>query len=362
MGRPPKPWQRKQTVAWYCTLNSKRVFLGHDKKSADKKFHELMVKPADVAGQRMTLYRLSQLYLDWVEANRAPGTYDLNKHHLKSFIGHVGKSLKAAELRGYHVTNWYEQLTVVPTKKEIERAQSEGRKVKPRRVSTTTQSDAAGAVKRMLNWAVGRGLIELNPIAGLKRPKRKRRDVCYNETEWQTILKHATGSFVPFLEFLSLTGCRPQEVRILEGRHVQGDQAIFKIENSKGQFERRVIFLPREAKKLVDRLAGEFPDGPLFRNSKEQPWTKNAIVCRMRRLKEKVAGELGYELRTIAYGARHSYATRALENGIDSIEVAELMGHRDRTMVARTYSHLLKNPKRLLKRAEQAIRRSNGNS
>ena len=358
MGRPPKPWQRKQTGAWYCTLKGKRVFLGHDKKSADKKFHELMVKPADVAGQRMTLYKLSQLYLDWVEANRAPGTYDLNKHHLKSFIGHVGKSLKAAELRGYHVTNWYEQLTVAPTKKEIEQAKSEGRTAKPRRISTTTQSDAAGAVKRMLNWAVERGLIELNPVAGLRRPKRKRRDVCYNEVEWQTILKYATGSFLDFLEFLSLAGCRPQEARMLEGRHVQGDQAVFEIEDSKGQFERRVIFLPREAKELLSRLAIEFPEGPLFRNSQNKPWTKNAIVCRMRRLRTKVAKELGYEVRTIAYGARHSYATRALENGIDSIEVAELMGHRDRTMVARTYSHLLKNPERLLKRAEQAIRRT----
>ncbi|MEL7266921.1 MAG: tyrosine-type recombinase/integrase, partial [Planctomycetota bacterium] len=226
-----------------------------------------------------------------------------------------------------------------------------------KKVSTTTQSDAAGVVKRMLNWALDRGHIEHNPIADLKRPKRKRRDVCYNAAEWQAIVSHATGPLVDFLEFLSLTGCRPIEARTLEGRHIQGDQAVFEIEKSKGKFERRVIYLVEAAKAILGRLVAEHPKGPVFRNSKGNPWTKDALVCRMKRIRIKVSEELGYEVPAMAYGARHSYATNALQRGVDSTIVANLMGHRDTTMVARTYSHVDQNAAHLMNQARRIVER-----
>jgi integrase len=55
------------------------------------------------------------------------------------------------------------------------------------------------------------------------------------------------------------------------------------------------------------------------------------------------------------YAIRHSWATHALERGLDSITVAVLMGHVDPSMLARVYQHLTQNPQFLLKQAKKAV-------
>ena len=50
---------------------------------------------------------------------------------------------------------------------------------------------------------------------------------------------------------------------------------------------------------------------------------------------------------------RHSFATHALERGVDSVTVAVLMGHSDPSMLAKVYQHLTQNPTFLLEQARQ---------
>ena len=65
-----------------------------------------------------------------------------------------------------------------------------------------------------------------------------------------------------------------------------------------------------------------------------------------RKLIERRAIELAP--RFSLYALRHSWATRALEHGVDALTVGILMGHKDPSMVARVYQHLSLNPKHLL--------------
>ena len=92
----------------------------------------------------------------------------------------------------------------------------------------------------------------------------------------------------------------------------------------------------------------QHPEGPLLRDTRGEPWTKNALVCRFRRLSRKLGTPIS------AYCFRHTFCTEALERGIDSTTVAILMGHRDTTMVARVYSHLTHNRDHLLQAMEKA--------
>lgn len=326
MPRESKPYYRKSQKRWVATINGRRVTLGKDKKAAFEKFFQLMGDQSAIALEISTLYDLSQSYLDWVKENRKPGTYDKHLFYLKSFIAHIGKTMRISALKQHHLTKW----TSKPS------------------WSDTSRHDGMTVVQRMINWAVDEGYLPYSPIPRLRKPRPKRRDVVYTPDQWCQIREHATGSFAPFLDFLWSTGCRPLEARTLEAKHVHGDLAIFPPDESKGETDSRVIFLTNEVQGLLKPLIQQHPTGPLFRNKFDRPWTKDSVKCRLTRISKLVG------FRVIAYGARHSYATNALIKSVDPISIAHLMGHKDTSMVSKVYSHVAKNVAFLRKQAENA--------
>lgn len=323
MARQPKPYYRKAQNRWVCTIDGKRVTLGKDKAAAMQKFHGLMLNRRALSSGILTVYQLSQVYLDWCQDNRQKGTYDNHLRYLKSFIESIGRTMKISNLLKHHVQKW---------------SVSVG--------TSTSQNDAISVVQRMFNWAVEEEHLQSNPIRGMKKPTRQRRDIVYTPDQWKAIRKHANGSFVDLLDFLWCTGCRPKEARTLEARHIHGDNVIWPGDESKGEFA-RVLYLIPEAKSILERNMKS--DGPLFLNSKGNPWTKDAIKGRLTTISKHVG------FRCIAYGARHSFATNALINEVDPISVAHLMGHKSPKMVAEVYSHLASNPAFLKKQALKSV-------
>ncbi len=134
------------------------------------------------------------------------------------------------------------------------------------------------------------------------------------------------------------TGCRPLEARSIEARHVDFNNELvhFPPSEAKGGLADRVIFLTDKAAEIL--RANFDREGPLFVNTKGKPWTKDSIGCRFKRLKMKLGKAM------CAYAIRHSYATEGLKSGMDSLVLAQLMGHADTTMLSRTYAHLARNP------------------
>ena len=54
------------------------------------------------------------------------------------------------------------------------------------------------------------------------------------------------------------------------------------------------------------------------------------------------------------YALRHSWATRALQSGMDALTVAILMGHNDPSTLSKVYQHLAHSPEHMLKQARKA--------
>ncbi len=137
--------------------------------------------------------------------------------------------------------------------------------------------------------------------------------------------------------FLWHSGCRPQEARHIEPRHVQLDQERIVIpkDEAKGKRYPRVIYLHGPALEIVTRLMAVRAEGKLFRNTRGCAWTKYAVCNRMYRLSRATGRKMAM------YDARHGFATRKLVQGHDfTSTIAELMGHRDGTMISQVYGHL----------------------
>lgn len=388
MARRPKPWYRKDRKVWCVTINGVRHVLGPKKKDAFDRFYELMREPRRQAVAAVDdLVAIIDAFLDWVSRNRSPATYEWYRVRLQAFSD-AHPYLTARTIKPHHVERW----------------------AGDPRLSVTTKRNQMRSVKRCLKWAVTQGYLDANPIDGLEIPSGQSRDVYVSPDDFQRLL-----SFVPdkaFAELLTVTyetGCRPQESLRVEARHVDLTHSrwVFPATESKVKTQPRVVYLTPPALAITKRLVALYPQGPLFRNSAGKPWTKDSAGCAFDRLAirmgkqvlsergevhdakevEAFAGTLprtrtvrgqqvtktradllmearrkllSRKARQVApryslYALRHSWATNALQSGVDALTVAILMGHRDPSTLARTYQHLSHNPKHLLAQARRAV-------
>lgn len=137
----------------------------------------------------------------------------------------------------------------------------------------------------------------------------------------------------------------------IEARHIDPRQraAVLDLMSSKGHKYKRAIYFPNAVWPIVEKWCKRHPTGPVFRNDDGNRWTNSALSCRLIRLKKHT----GFKL--MPYALRHIFATDCLVNGVDAVTVAELMGHRDLTMVANVYGHLAKKHEYLRDQLQRGI-------
>jgi integrase len=304
--RVPQPFYRSQTSSWYLQLGKKQINLGNDETLAWRKYHEIMAGLRDVAADDSCV-RIIDEFLEWTKNNREASTYNWYLPILQSFSETIG-NLKVSELKPYHVTRWQ------------------------------SGHHAIRCVQRAFNWAVRQGHIERSPVANMEKPTLIPRDTIITPEQFTLLFnKIKDQEFRDFVTVLWETGCRPKEVRIVEAKHIVNKTWFFEIKKSKGKRKHRIVHLTPNALAITQRLMQLHPTGPLFRNTKSNPWTKNAIGLRFDNLSDK----LGFPV--TAYVFRHSWATLALKRGVDPVTVATLMGHSDTRMLERVYQHLGKD-------------------
>lgn len=326
-----KPYFKKSHKCWYVDIHGKPHRLGAEKEAAFQEYHRLMSGQTPATPQ-LTVCQLFDQFLNWTERNRAPRTYDWYVAHLSSFAAYVGPKLKVADAKPHHVDSWLDRCY--------------------RTSGNSHRNGACRAIARAFNWAVKRKTLATSPIAGMERPAYEPSEDFLSPDQWAELIALVNPDD-PFHDYVSLlweTGARPQEVRILAAKHFDraGKRLVLERANSKGKRERRVIRLNDTAMAIVERLTLKYPDGPLLRNRRGEPWKGFALNNRFARLSKK----LGYKV--YAYMLRHGFCTRALVRGVDPLTVATLMGHKSAAMVMKVYAHLVQNDEFLEEKLRQA--------
>lgn len=321
-----KPFFKKSHDCWYVHHSGRMVRLGPDKAEAFRKYHELMLSDTvATCSPSETVASLLNTYLGWCEKNRSAQTYSWYRHFLSSFVRSVGVRLRIDALKPVHVTRWIENPDW----------------------NDTTRCHAVRAVKRAFNWAVKQERLTVSPIRNVERPTPRRREAFVTRSQFSIILTSVIDvCFRDYLTFLFETGCRPQEIRIIEAKHcdLPARRVVIPASQAKGKRFPRVIYFTDALAPLVARLCAVHPSGPIFRNSGGERWVKDAINCRLRRLRAKLKEHDTPVEGLCATAFRHGFATEALKNGVDPVTVSILMGHSDASQVARTYQHLAADP------------------
>jgi integrase len=386
MGRTPRPWYWKARRSWFVTLDGKRHNLGPDKAAAHDRFHELMSQPQKRVIRSDSVLAIIDAFLDWCEKHRSPDTYEWYRYRLQRFA-ETYPDLSAGRLRPFHVQQWLDGMTGL---------------------SGGSKRNHCRAVKRAMRWALRQGYIEQNPIAHLEQPKGGKRELVIRQEEFDEILTLISHrSFRDLVVTTWETGCRPQESLRVEGRHVDlaNSRWVFPETEGKGGIP-RIVYLTETAVEITRRLMLQNPSGKLFRNSNGRPWTTDAVNCAFVRLQIRMGGQVMKKRRVALddgkvrefaatlkrermvggriveksekemlqesrrklryraacehaekyslYTLRHSWATHALERGLDALTVAVLMGHKDPSTLARVYQHLAHSPQYLLEQARKA--------
>ena len=109
-----------------------------------------------------------------------------------------------------------------------------------------------------------------------------------------------------------------------------------------------IVYLSPCLQTITKMLVKQNPKGPLFRNGDGDPWLKDTVARRMKRLREA----LGLE-GVVAYSYRHTFATEALLARVPIATVSALLGHVDTRMVSKVYGHLDQHSQYLIDAARE---------
>lgn len=331
MARKPSLWFRKQTGCYYTTLNGKKVRLGTDKKEAQKAFHALMAQsePEPVT-VRMSFRKLADLYLAYTKAAKDEKTFKHQLYFLKSFTARV-KGKAVLDLKPGDVTQW---LLAQPT------------------WGHNSQVTARGILRSCLNWGIGEGYIQVNPLARMKTGSFHRKERMLTREEREKIKAAVTDkTFLRFLIFLEQTGARPfSEAAQVTADLIDWREGSITLERHKNarKGKTRVVYLSPVLKELLTEMVAERPKGPLFTTKNGVPYNKSNIIGRVRVLERK----LGME-RWNFYSFRHAFLSEGLAKGITADVLAELCGNTPKT-ITKYYSHLDKMKDALREAARRA--------
>ncbi len=200
-----------------------------------------------------------------------------------------------------------------------------------------SRHDVFRAFRQVLSWAIGRGLCEANPTAGIKNPKRKRherRDVEPFET-WEQIDAIAAeldprSAAIPV--FAVGTGLRPEEWIALERRDVDRDAGVVHVrrrftqgvlkQGGKTDGSTRAVPLRGRVVDVLDAMPRRIDTQLLF------PAARGGYIDLERFRHREWTPALraaGVDHRRI-YDCRHTFATWAIEGGMNLIWLAGIMG------------------------------------
>lgn len=287
-------------------------------------------------------------------------------HELASKFNEWGKNIRNIDVENsidyLYIRRWLEKQINIPVHLIPEKLNNEIWAV-------TTYNRRLSYLNTFLAWLVESAIIERNPLKNVCKKREKSKKKCLRrkpleEKEIVTFLEaikndtHCPSSsrfkhsyYYPFLVFIFHAGVRNAEAIGLRVKHidfankqieisetfartVKGTNHAARIEKGTKMQNTRYLPLSIELSEILEvQVKNKKPDDFVFTSQQGL-----SIDDRMlqRRIVKPVLKELGFGDRDL-YAARHSFGTRAVQQGMALTDVAYLMGHSNIETAIRNY-------------------------
>jgi len=234
-----------------------------------------------------------------------------------------------------------------------------GAKAPRRGNSATSVNSAIDALRAILDLAVERGQIHVNPVAvrrfssgrlkkkvtkkALVLPSRNQVEALFTAMEDNGSIGGGGVEAADFCRFLMMSGARLGEVPVSSWACVSWDRNLFHLPGYKSETSARFIPLFPELGALLKKIQERRRSAARFHPDKRDFLAPTDTIFRIKECQKTIdaASKRAGTPRITHHDFRHLFATTCIESGVDVPTVAGWLGHNDGGVLAmKTYGHL----------------------
>lgn len=321
-----KYWWMKFTFDGELVQQSTKVANKRDALTVESAFrHELALGRIGIEPKKKapTFSKAVEDFLEWLKIEHAeqPSSYKRYYFDAERLLEYFGNA-KADRIRKEDIENfitWRSGQTSRKTKEFITRE---------------TVNHELLTLKMIFNRLVDAKILRDSPARKIKRLKANQRQFHVISNDEEKLYLLAAPQPLRDVAILMLeAGLRCGEVYQIKRNEVFLDKGFLKVTKGKTKASIRQVHLSDKAKKVLQYRLDKFAGANLF---PQNDIDGARATFTLGKLHLETVKKLKFSFRL--YDARHTFASRAVEDGVDLLTLASMLGHSDLSMVMR-YAH-----------------------
>ena len=274
-----------------------------------------------------------------------PSTFKTSQGFLKNHIKPQIGSIPLADLTSLDLQRFYKHLLDGGRVDRIEA------KKKPKGLAPKTVRNIHQMIGSAYNLAIEQHLVTKNPTQGCALPKAERKEMQTLPVEQLTsFLREAKDSGVFALYYIDLTtGLRRGELLGLKWSDIDLEKGDLRVQRQIGRIDGKIIEMPLKTKNayrtlplsadaidvLMQQRRKTGNSEWVFPSPTGGPMSPDSVLHMLQRVLKRAGLP-----RIRFHDLRHTFATMALQNGVDVKTVSSMLGHYSAGFTLDTYAHV----------------------